>query len=71
MADSPKKADDTEGEDVTYIFESEALGMPATLGYGWAQFDFGTTIGQSERYKIVRKLGWGTHSSTWLAHDKM
>ena len=43
--------------------------MPAVKGYGWAQFEFGDQIGQDNRYKIVRKLGWGTFSSAWLARD--
>ena len=50
-------------------FVSEALGMPAAKGYGWAQFEFGDQIGQDNRYTITRKLGWGMYSSTWLARD--
>jgi len=53
------------------IFTSEALGMLAVDGYGWAQFQFGDKIGQDSRYTIARKLGWGMHSSTWLARDSM
>ena len=61
-----------EGDQViTLTFASEALGMPAADGYGWAQFEFGDQIGQDNRYTIVRKLGWGMHSSTWLARDRM
>ncbi|KAJ7178159.1 kinase-like protein [Mycena filopes] len=45
--------------------------MPAADGYGWAQFDFGDSIGPDQRYTIMRKLGWGMHSSTWLARDKV
>lgn len=63
---------DAEGKPVIdLIFASEALGMPAVEGYGWVQFEFGDQIGQDNRYKIARKLGWGMHSSTWLAHDAM
>ncbi|KAJ7067380.1 kinase-like protein, partial [Mycena amicta] len=52
-------------------FTSEALGLPATRGYGWAQFEFGESIGDDQRYMILRKLGRGGHSSTWLARDKV
>ncbi|KXN87240.1 Serine/threonine-protein kinase SRPK [Leucoagaricus sp. SymC.cos] len=61
---------DPEGKQVVDLtFASEALGMPAANGYGWAQFEFGDQIGQDNRYTIARKLGWGMHSSTWLARD--
>ncbi|KAG8832213.1 hypothetical protein FRC17_001749 [Serendipita sp. 399] len=36
---------------------------------GWPQFEFGEKMGENGRYTIVRKLGWGMHSSTWLARD--
>ncbi|KAF9026050.1 kinase-like protein [Hymenopellis radicata] len=45
--------------------------MPASQDYGWARLDFGQKIGRSERYTIERKLGWGMHSSTWLARDTL
>ncbi|KAJ7435298.1 kinase-like protein [Mycena galericulata] len=62
---------DAEGKTVVDLsFASEALGMPAAQGYGWAQFEFGDTIGDDHRYTILRKLGWGMHSSTWLARDE-
>ena len=54
---------------VDLAFASEALGLPATKGYGWAQLEFGDQIGPDNRYTIVRKLGWGMHSSTWLARE--
>ena len=61
---------DPEGKQVVDpSFVSEALGMPAAKGYGWAQFEFGDRIGQDNRYTIARKLGWGKYSSTWLARD--
>ena len=60
---------DPEGKQVVDLnFTSEALGMPATDGCGWAQLGFGDQIGE-DRYTIIRKLGWGSHSSTWLARD--
>ena len=63
---------DPEGKEVVdLIFASEALGMPAADGYGWAQLEFGEQIGQENRYVITRKLGWGMHSSTWLARDNV
>ncbi|KAI0711592.1 kinase-like domain-containing protein [Earliella scabrosa] len=45
--------------------------MPATEGYGWAYFDSGQRVGKDDRYTIARKLGWGMHSSTWLARDNL
>ena len=45
--------------------------MLATAGYGWPQIDFGQRVGKDERYTIVHKLGWGMHSSTWLARDSL
>ena len=63
---------DAEGKQVFDLtFASEALGMPAADGYGWAQFEFGEQIGKDNRYTIVRKLGWGMHSSTWLTRDSV
>jgi len=63
---------DPEGKQVVDLtFTSEALGMPAADGYGWAHFEFGDQTDQDNRYTIVRKLGWGMHSSTWLARDSL
>ena len=63
---------DPEGKQVVDLtFASEPLGMPAPDGYGWPQIDFGQRVGKEERYTIVRKLGWGMHSSTWLARDNL
>ncbi len=45
--------------------------MPAARDCGWARLDFGQKIGPNERYIIERKLGWGMHSSTWLARDTL
>jgi hypothetical protein len=56
-------------DEVVYEFRFEALGMPATKGYGWAQLKFGERIGLDLRYTVARKLGWGMHSSIWLARD--
>ena len=63
---------DPEGKQVVDLtFVSEPLGLPAADGYGWAQFEFGDQVGQDNRYTITRKLGWGMHSSTWLARDSL
>ncbi|KAG2350165.1 kinase-like protein [Suillus weaverae] len=51
--------------------ESEPLGLPAQDGFGWPQLEFNEAIGPDDRYIICRKLGWGMHSSTWLARDKI
>ncbi|KAJ7102514.1 kinase-like protein [Mycena belliarum] len=47
--------------------------MPAEHGYGYAQFEFGESVGDanSKQYTILRKLGWGMHSSTWLAREEV
>ena len=50
---------------------SEPLCWPAAEASGWAQFVSGDEIGQGNRYTIVRKLGRGMYSSTWLARDNM
>ena len=63
---------DPEGRTVVDLtFASEALGMPAAQGYGWAQFEFGESAGNYQRYTILRELGCGMHSSTWLARDEV
>jgi hypothetical protein len=51
------------------IFIEEPLGLPAQDGFGWPQLEFNEAIGPNNRYIICRKLGWGTTSSVWLAHD--
>jgi len=50
-------------------FVSESHSTPAPRGHIWAQFEFGDQIGEDGRYTIVRKLGGGMFSSTWLARD--
>ena len=51
-------------------FASEPLGLPASDGYGWPQFQAGESIGPENRYLLSRKLGWGMSSSTWLSRDQ-
>ena len=51
-------------------FIEEPLGMKVDDRCGWAHVDFLLTIGPDDRYLIVRKLGWGGYSSTWLARDQ-
>ncbi|KXN84886.1 Serine/threonine-protein kinase SRPK [Leucoagaricus sp. SymC.cos] len=55
---------------IDLIFTEEPVGMPASEGYGWPQFEFGEVFGPDQRYVIVRKLGWGMFSSTWMARDQ-
>ena len=64
---------DLEGKQVFDLsFAPEALGMPATNGYGGTQFEFGDQIGEDDdRYTNIRKLGWGMHSCTWLTRDSV
>ncbi|KAJ6610824.1 kinase-like domain-containing protein [Mycena sp. CBHHK59/15] len=45
--------------------------MPAAQGYGWAQFEFGDSVRNDQQYTILRNLGWGMHSNTWLARDEV
>ncbi|KAF8573007.1 kinase-like protein [Ramaria rubella] len=56
---------------VDLTFVEEPLGIPAQEGYGWPQLEFNQTVGPENRYVILRKLGWGMSSSTWLARDQM
>lgn len=59
-----------DGEPVMEVtFAEEPLGMPASAGYGYADIEFGAVIGPDNRYIIIRKLGWGGSSSTWLGRD--
>jgi hypothetical protein len=73
VADQPRNQHLSVGPDgetvVDFTFASEALGMPAEQGYGWTRWSFGEKVGPDARYTIVRKLGWGSHSSAWLARD--
>ncbi|TFK33318.1 kinase-like domain-containing protein [Crucibulum laeve] len=57
-------------ECVDLTFVEEPLGLPAEGGYGWPQLNFSEAVGPDNRYVILRKLGWGMSSSTWLAHDR-
>ncbi|KAJ3925812.1 MAG: kinase-like protein [Lentinula lateritia] len=61
---------DKDGKNVVDLsFVEEPLGLPGLEGFGWPQLEFGERIGPDLRYEIKRKLGWGMHSSTWLAYD--
>jgi len=50
-------------------FVEEPLGVMAEQGHGYIRTEFGDEIGPDKRYKVVRKLGWGTNSSVWMAFD--
>ncbi|KAI0879378.1 kinase-like domain-containing protein [Hypoxylon argillaceum] len=30
-----------------------------------------TGTGLSQRYRVIQKIGWGGHSTTWVAHDQL
>lgn len=64
---------DPEGNEVFGLeFEEEPLGVTAEQGHGYIRVEFVDAIGpdeEPERYKVVRKLGWGMNSSVWLAFD--
>ncbi|KAF5389801.1 hypothetical protein D9757_003721 [Collybiopsis confluens] len=47
----------------------EPLHLSADDGYGFAQLKFGDAIGEHDKFSIIRRLGWGMYSSTWLAKD--
>jgi hypothetical protein len=51
-------------------FIEEPLGVHAEQGYGYPRFEFGESIGPDHRFKLLRKLGFGRNSSTWLALDE-
>src|ERR1700761_3334695 len=62
---------DPEGKPVMDLtFTSEPLCLPGKDGYGWPQLEFNETLGPDSHYVVLRKLGWGMSSSTWLARDK-
>jgi len=54
---------------VDLAFVEEPLGVTAEQGHGFIRIEFGDAIGPENRYKVVRKLGWGMNSSIWMAFD--
>lgn len=60
--------DDPKLGDLKFI--EEPLGVTAENGYGFPRFEFGESIGPDLRFKLLRKLGFGRNSSTWLALDE-
>ncbi|KAJ3549866.1 hypothetical protein NMY22_g722 [Coprinellus aureogranulatus] len=49
-------------------FPEEPLNLSAADGFGYYPADINQVL-NGERYRIVRKLGWGPRSSTWLAFE--
>jgi serine/threonine protein kinase len=47
----------------------EPLHLSVDDGYGYAQIKPGDSIGPLDRFSVIRRLGWGMYSSTWLAKD--
>ncbi|KAL0960445.1 hypothetical protein HGRIS_005489 [Hohenbuehelia grisea] len=57
---------DDGGEHFTCDEEPFMVGLPHTPGY--MPIQFGALLeGDNHKYKVLRKLGWGTASSVWLA----
>jgi hypothetical protein len=56
-------------ETVDFTFVEEPLGLRADQGYGYLQVDFGQRIGPSDRYEILRKLGWGMNVRRALSYQ--
>ena len=57
--------------EVDLEFIEEPLGISVEQGYGFPRFEFGETLGpDGHRFKLVRKLGFGRNSSTWLSRDE-
>ena len=52
-------------------FDEEPCTLNLTDGYGYAKVDIGDYLGPKDQYEIVRKLGWGTYATTWLALDHL
>ncbi|KAF6741568.1 CMGC/SRPK protein kinase [Ephemerocybe angulata] len=50
-------------------FPEEPLSLSATGGFGYFPADINQTLSEG-RYTIVRKLGWGPRSSTWLVTEE-
>jgi serine/threonine protein kinase len=47
----------------------EPLHLTVDDGYGFARIKSGDSLGQQDRFSVIRRLGWGMYSSTWLAKD--
>ena len=56
--------------EVDLEFIEEPLGLSVEQGYGFPRFEFGESLGPDHRFKVVRKLGFGMNSSTWLSRDE-
>ncbi|KAF9480886.1 kinase-like protein [Pholiota conissans] len=54
-----------------FTFLEEPLGIPASEGFGYFQGGPGLMLGPGNRFKLQAKLGFGTTSSVWLAHDSI
>jgi len=48
----------------------EPLAMSEEQGFGYFPARIGMLLNNS-RYEVLRKLGWGPHSSTWLVSDSL
>ncbi|KAJ3537124.1 hypothetical protein NMY22_g5727 [Coprinellus aureogranulatus] len=49
-------------------FPEEPLNLSATDGFGYYPADINEAL-NGDQYRIIRKLGWGPRSSTWLVFE--
>lgn len=57
-------------EGLSFDFIEEPLGLRGEHGFGHADLEFGQVVGRKGEYQIVKKLGYGMNSSTWMAVHK-
>ncbi|OJA14154.1 hypothetical protein AZE42_09595 [Rhizopogon vesiculosus] len=55
---------------IANLFPEEPLALSAEEGFGFFPAHLGTLLNNS-RYEVLRKLGRGQFSSTWLASDSL
>ncbi|CAL1710481.1 unnamed protein product [Somion occarium] len=55
----------------TMKFSEESIGLHTPIGPGFRRVNIGDSFDILDtKFKICRKLGWGTHSSVWLVKDE-
>jgi serine/threonine-protein kinase SRPK3 len=51
---------------MTFVCDEEPLMLQPELGYGYCPLALGEKLNEG-KLEVVRKLGWGSCSSVWLA----